>query len=342
MEKNSVAPQKKVAPEVHKSISGSDQDQIAATPEIEELPQLVQRAKLNPALLKPTDLLQLQRTLGNSAVLQLMRSGAGSASASASANQTNKPPMNISKADKKAIQRLIGFEIETRIPIYKEVSNALTRPGYNSVHVNAGTGDGTEVSVDKKGATSIIELVTAPVDDSQISKNFKATAQNWVKALTNLHTEAIKGPPPKKMKPTIAAADDSLQFGFTDTDDDSKKDMIAVQVTHGIRLDKVDTLFKQTSIPKANQARGADQLKSDSMAEVGPAMDIFMPNLEGIIDPATIITKKAERVQALKEVRGFFSLLAQYLISGGKAKTYYLKNHTMLFYKSKMNNVLMT
>src|SRR4051812_44870151 len=121
MEKNSVAPQKKVAPEVHKSISGSDQDQIAATPEIEELPQLVKRAKLNPALLKPTDLLQLQRTLGNSAVLQLMRSGAGSASASASANQTNKPPMNISKADKKAIQRLIGFEIETRIPIYKEV-----------------------------------------------------------------------------------------------------------------------------------------------------------------------------------------------------------------------------
>jgi hypothetical protein len=75
------------------------------------------------------------------------------------------------------------------------------------------------------------------------------------------------------------------------------------------------------------------------MAEVGPTMDIFMPNLEGIIDPATIITKKSERVQALKEVRGFFSLLAQYLISGGKAKTYYLKNHTMLFYKSKMNNV---
>jgi hypothetical protein len=141
------------------------------------------------------------------------------------------------------------------------------------------------------------------------------------------------------MDATIGASDDDLYFGFKPTDSNGKQDLVAIQATHGIRLDKVDTLFKKTSIPKANQARGADQLKSDAVAEVGPAMDTFMANLETILASATVIAKKKDRTQALKEVRGYFSLLAQYLISGGKAKTYYLKNHTMLFYKSKMSDV---
>lgn len=337
---NPVSQLKKSPPIQTKAPLTDNQNEIIAAPQ--PVPALLEQATINPTKLKPADILQLQRTLGNNAVLQLMRSTKNNGNAAHQKIQKKAAPIAVSKTDKKAIQRLIGFEIETRIPIYRDDgtgTGTLEKPDYDEVHSDAGTGDGAEISVDKEGATSIIELVTPPVDDSQISKNFAGMARSWVNVLTTLHGQAIAGPPPKKMDAAIGTSDDDLYYGFKPTDSNSKQDMIAIQATHGIRLDKVDTLFKKTSIPKANQARGADQLKSDAVAEVGPAMDTFMNNLETILNSSTIITKKKDRQQALKEVRGFFSLLAQYLISGGKAKTYYLKNHTMLFYKSKMSDV---
>ena len=340
MKESPVSPQKKSPVTQNKTTATATQNEIISAPE--EIPALLEQATVNPASLKPKDILQLQRTLGNTAVLQLMRSSQNNGNIAAPKIQKQASPITVSKTDKKAIQRLIGFEIETRIPLYRDDgmgTGTLEKPDYDEVHSDAGTGDGAEIVVDKEGATSIIELVTPPVDDSQVSKNFAAMARTWVNALTILHGQAIAGPPPKKMDAAIGTSDDDLYYGFKPTDSNSKQDMIAIQATHGIRLDKVDTLFKKTSIPRANQARGADQLKSDAVAEVGPAMDTFMTNLETILNASTVIAKKKDRQQALKEVRGFFSLLAQYLISGGKAKTYYLKNHTMLFYKSKMSDV---
>jgi hypothetical protein len=315
-------------------------EQTQTTTTAHPLADLVQRAQHNPALLKPPDVLQLQRTLGNAAVVQLMRAGAKPAPPAAKTT-----PLPISKASaaglrRAILQRLIGFEIETRIPLYRDDgtgTNTLERPDYDEVHSPSGTGDNTEISVDKHGETSIIELVTQAVDDSQITRDFRRTAENWVRILTTLHAAA--GSPPEKMTDHIPAAGGDLYFGFQPNDDDSDKDHVAVQATHGIRLDKVEKLFSKTSIPEQNRVGGADTKKSDAVGEVGGVMDTFMGNLVGILDPSTVINNRTQRTQAVKDVRGFFALLAHYLIVGGKEKTSYLKNQTMLFYKSKMSAV---
>jgi hypothetical protein len=308
---------------------------------------LVQRAHANPASLESDELIHLQSVMGNRALSQLMSSG--SAQGQPAVQRRTKPLPQISAGRlhpptvDRMIQRLIGFEIETRIPVWKEVDDdTVEQYSYNEINADIGTGDGSKVSTDKTDKNSIIEFVSGPVSDTQSVKDFTRTARRWVNVLAILRNDAVTSPPVDKLKNVVDTAPDESYFGFLkSTDDKTKADILAVQATHGLRLDQVQNYFNKMRMP--GQIKTSHYKKEQAIIETNPVMDTFMDAMTTRLNPKTIIKNSSKRKTALAETRGFFSLMAQYMIAGNKnIPVDYLKNQTALFYKSKLSDLAMS
>ena len=236
------------------------------------------------------------------------------------------------------VQRLIGFEIESRIPVY-QVNGGVTNMNYDTLHANAGTGDGSELGVDKVGETSIIEFASGPVSDTQSAGDFRDTARSWVNVLRDLKAEAVSGPFPKQLNAHYAPAANDVHFGKLNAGSsvlDYEK--VAIQATHGLQLEKVKDFINKTELENPG-GFGRVTKKNAALDETKPNTEGIMTALKTLVDPATVIPGRSQRSQALKEAEGFFALIAHYLTLGGKDITAYLKNQTTLFYKSKLSDV---
>lgn len=304
---------------------------------------LVQRALHDPTALRPGELLELQHIVGNAAIGRLL---AGQDRGDAPAHRVNhgvpvqrKMQTRGLPSARGTIQRLIGFELETRIPLYKEKTPGnYKRPDYDTIHADVGTGDNSEIGVDKDGPVSIAEFASGPVSDTQSEKSFKATATRWVNVLTDLREDASNTPPLKNLHTKYNSAPPKSRFGFLPTDNTDKMQNLAIQVTHGLRLDKVSSYLDKMKLKDISGPARFDN-SNRALGETGPAMDQMMLSVTQAFDPATIIPKKGDRKKAAEEVRGFLSLIAQYLIAGGKGSKSLIKNQTALFYKSKLSDV---
>ncbi|MFN8530713.1 MAG: hypothetical protein U0670_19070 [Anaerolineae bacterium] len=282
--------------------------------------------------LTPGQAIALQRTIGNRAFTHALQRTMPSV----------RPRLNISAMPahtRRKIQRLIGFEIESRIPVFKKTApDTYAHYDYNQLHVPAGTGDSSELGIDKEGHDSIIEFVSAPVDDTQSSSNFRAKATQWVNVLSNLNALAVAPPFPKKLKTPHPGAPDEARFGkLNGTDSAAGYANVAIQATHGVALDQVTKFFSKSELQ--DESAGRDRKKNQALAETKPNAVALTETLKGIVDPSTSIDSRSPRNAAIKEAEGFFALVAHYLILGGKGITAYLKNQTTLFYKSKLSDV---
>ena len=307
---------------------------------------LVQRAQADPSSLEADELVRLQSVMGNRALSQLMSSSGGSAQGQPIAQRRTKPLPQISAGRlhpptvDRMIQRLIGFEIETRIPVWKEIDDTTVEQySYNEVNAALDSGDGSKLSTDKTDKNSIIELVTAPVSDTQSVKDFTRTARSWINVLAILRNDAITSPPVDQLKNVVGTAPDETLYGFLkDTDNKEAANNVAVQATHGLRLDMVERYLKKMDMP--GKIKVSHWKKEEAIQDTNPTMDTFMDALTAHVDPKTIIKNRSKRNKALAETRGFFSLMAQYMIAGTKdIPVDYLKNQTSLFYKSKLSDV---
>ena len=236
------------------------------------------------------------------------------------------------------IQRLIGFEIESRIPVYR-VDGAVTHMNYDTLHANAGTGDGSELAVDKVGNTSIIEFASGPVSDTQSASAFKGTARSWVNVLMDIKAKAVSGPFPKQLNAHYAPAANEVKFGKLNAGSSTiDYEKVAIQATHGLQLEKVKDFINKTELQNPTGA-GRVTKKNEALDETKPNTEGIMDALKLLVDPAAAIANRSERSRALKEAEGFFALIAHYLTLGGKDIQAYLKNQTTLFYKSKLSDV---
>lgn len=272
-------------------------------------------------------LFKLQRTAGNRAVSELVRS------AKARASEPSNQPV---------VQRLIGFEVETRIPIrFERLDGTLGKPDYNTVNADVGTGDGSKLVVDKDGENSIIELTTGAVDDRQSETSFRQTAVSWVNVLTGLRTDALASPPLLDLHAKYGGAPANSRFGFeTALARGADIDKLAYQVTHGLRLDQAAAYLRKREYK--NKLGGRDQKKEDALKQTHVPVDAVMAAIKAQVPISTAIPgwfKNTSKNKALKELEGFLTLVGHYLVLGGKDIKAYLKNQLSLFYKSELSDV---
>jgi hypothetical protein len=278
-----------------------------------------------------TLLFRLQRTAGNRAVTDLVRSAKAGASGS---------PVH------PVVQRLIGFEVETRIPVRFMKADGvrparLKKADYNTINADVGTGDGSKLVVDKEGENSILELTTGAVDDRQSETNFRQTALAWTNVLTGLRTDALGSPPLLNLHAKYGGAPANSRFGFeTALARGADIDKLAFQVTHGLRLDQAAAYLKKREYK--NKIGGRDQKKEDALQQTHVPVDAVMAAIKAHVSISTAIPgwfKNTSKTKALKELEGFLTLVGHYLVLGGKDIQAYLKNQLSLFYKSELSDV---
>lgn len=238
-----------------------------------------------------------------------------------------------------AIQRRIGFEVETGIPITERVDD-VGKVTYENVDV-PDIGDKVKVtkgklSVDhvtghKKTASEpfedwpIVELVTDPVADDMKLSDFETVARAWINELIRVKQLAQTSPPAKQLK-------DSYYVGLPSAQPYSQWDRIAPQATVGVPLDQVGKIISAFDISGTSSQGYATEYAQKAPGVAGKVMqdllDKYPPGTDGA------------GVQALK---GLLVLMCNYLMVGGDdriAKVIYMKNRPAnVFYKTKLSVV---
>ncbi len=313
----------------------------------------------------------LQRTAGNGAVVQLLgprrpatsrdRSGrtVGPGAVPRPASGEGRPVLSL--------QRKIGFELETGIPLgwendppdgnywdidVDEIKGAKGPGGQGRVDVDHTETKGNGVE-EKFGHLPIIELVTAPLDERLSSKEVKAEAKTWVKFLQDLRTEAKTNPaqPLKDQVPTTPHK--QIVLGLPNRKDDAME-RIAPQATVGVKLSKVKTMMSATDKerPKLLQQglKGADTRKLDANTQALASVQLILQHLKQADKQDRLHYKQAHDLPGapvdydVKELEGFLLMVSTYLRASalGRGKGGYLKNLALVFFKSKLSSVRTT
>lgn len=268
------------------------------------------------------------------------------------------------------VQRLVGFEIETGIPITKtrrgtapsgsgvrplihkdpthELSVDTTLLGeIHADHVSGHTQSATEAF----GDWPIVEFVTHPLKETTPVDEFENTAKAWLTLLKTLRDKVDSTPPTESLKDTVAASPKNIHIGFPGTDKgmgEGGVNRISVQMTIGARLDRLEELRK--SISKANIAGpmvspawafGATSNKN--LSAVMPLIEakVGSPHKPGLF-PSKLEKARSAQTQRddVTELSALLHLVCNYLVAGVETKKGYVKNRTFVFYKSQLSDVV--
>ncbi len=293
-------------------------------------------SRFDAQTLTPQKILQLQRTIGNQAVMRLL-ANAHERDVDKNAKPDRVSP-SISKNDSTAreqVQRLIGFEIETGIPAKNEMDDdSFQDPDYEDFNIDLPGGAKLDIDSNPSGGGKILEFASEAVDETQKPEDFRRVAATWLGLLTNLRTKALASPPIRRLQTEIPAAPYYAHFGVEAGAPDAM-DRASIQATHGLKLDQVRQFLGNLTL---SNPTGASRVKSKETAskEAVPSVDPIMAEMKKIHDPTTIEDVEDNHVEA---VAGFFTLMANYMISGKAVSTGYAKNRSFLFYKSKLSDV---
>ena len=240
------------------------------------------------------------------------------------------------------IQRKIGFEIETGIPIKKKVKGkGYLDPTYQDLNHTLSDGSVLDVDANPIGGGKIIEFASAPVDDHQKTEDFQRIAALWLGLLTNLRTVALNSPPMRPIKRVVPAVKGSRYMGV-EAGSPGAMDRVSIQATHGLRLDQITQFMQKVNLANPDQSsrvQGKQQAATESTASVDPLMtEIAKVYRPGMRLPFKGKTPKVQP-NHVEEVRGFLTLMANYMLAGKYVASGYNKNRSFLFYKSKLSDV---
>lgn len=297
-------------------------------------------------------MLALHQTIGNRRVARLFEPSAPASTASPCCGD-------------EVIQRKIGFELETGIPITIECRddkyrdpNVLTDgwkqpvPGGHNLmadhspgHVRQDPGDFDQ--------WPIVEFVSKPVSDTQDPDDFDAQATKWVNLLGRIRNLMNGTPPPKQLSDVVSAATPAKSIGYVDNQTktgDRGPNSVSVQYTFGAQLAKMNQVFLSLSKVADNTGGGksiwekAAALKtaSDNVERMVPALTKKFPTYSTKLfeGKASKTAKKQQGATELADVRGYLEMVSAYLVAGSTVSSRgYVKNRVGIFFKSKLSTV---
>jgi hypothetical protein len=294
------------------------------------------------------EVLALHQTIGNRAVARLFEPAPALSALPAPGGDV--------------IQRKIGFELETGIPIttkfkggkYRNPSHSWNEPvlGNHKLTVDSAPGH-TKTDAGDFDNWPIIEFVSAPVEDDEDLGVFGAEASKWVTLLTQLRGLHDGTPPPKNLNVVVPSAKATRKVGFVDNQTkmgDRGPNDVSVQYTFGARLSRMNEVFQALS--KIDRERGGTRAlfeKADALTTASSNVAHFMPALtkkvpthsSGMFEKKSKKQAKKQQGDAnLPDVQGFLQLVSAYLVAGNTVSSRgYVKNRVQLFFKSKLSSV---
>lgn len=241
------------------------------------------------------------------------------------------------------IQRRIGFEIETGIPLTKRVHDhhgdhfgdivpsdvgkdlPIPRGQLSPDHI-PGTPAHQDTDLEQFDEWPIIELVTDPIDDTLTMDAFSVIATSWITSLRQIKALAQATPPAANLL-------GDYYVGLPSAQPYGSWDRIAPQVTVGVPLDQVPKIlagFDET------QGMYRAQLATQIGQQAGSVAAKVMQDLFDRHPPGT-------DGKGVAAVKGLLTMIVNHLMVGGNeeiSRQVYMKNRPAnVMYKTKLSTV---
>lgn len=280
----------------------------------------------------------LQATAGNRAAARLLAARRGTPEGGDSPRASDTPIASRLSTAEAALQRRIGFEIETGIPVKKKRTLGdgtveYQDPDYQDIDTKLLNNSVLDVDSNPVGGGKILEFASAAVDDTAPVDQFAATAATWIAKLSELRTAALQTPPHKRLYKRVPGAPKRIRYGVR-TGAPGNMDRASVQMTHGLQLEQVREFFTNLAL-RNNQGASRVTKKEEAAHESVPAVTPILTELAKIANPRDLGATDAE----VEQVAGYLTLVAQSMVAGRKVESGYIKNRSFLFYKSKLSDV---
>jgi hypothetical protein len=248
------------------------------------------------------------------------------------------------------IQRRVGFEIETGIPLTKRVKKGTRKPSSYSYEDLTPSSIGDDLKYPSKNVKlvadhiddpphiktqkedfdewPIIELVTDPIDDNMSLAEFKNKARQWIDLLKQIKQKAQRSPPARELK-----KDPNYYVGLPSDPPKpyNQWDRIAPQMTAGIPLNRIGnllTLFELSGTRSQYRAIELSAMAPKKATLVTQDLLQQYPSTDG------------SGIQALK---GLLTMMCNYLLIGKDvtvATIRYFKNRpATIFPKTKLSTI---
>ncbi|MBN9391523.1 MAG: hypothetical protein J0I20_26055 [Chloroflexi bacterium] len=315
---------------------------------------LIQRLRHDRHSVTPAEVLQLQRTLGNRAVTGLLKNtGTGDKAdragpASPTSSQAKKEPLWGGKAPA-VIQRRIGFEIETGIPVIRKehLVNNFEPMSNNALESKVPGGKLMVDHLPGHPATAeenfnewnIIEFVTDPLNDKMKNAAFRATIQPWLQNLVDIRNHAQAGFGHFELAPHVGPPLSNRTFlgirpGGPGSGGYNHWNRVAPQATMGVKLSNVGAIFNEAKAGGFEGHVRHDRV-SEGAHEAEPAATAILNQITTQFPPG--VGKSTGK----DNLKGLLTLICNYLLTGEalRGKGGYLKNQSLFMYKSKLSSV---
>lgn len=246
------------------------------------------------------------------------------------------------------VQRRIGFELETGIPLAEQVPG----PAYQALDNDdlEAPFPGGKLMVDHLPGHAasalenypewnIVEFVTDPIDDRMSEANFRNTATTWIQNLQGVEAYAQAHHAPVQNAPNVGAPGTGLNVRIgipVGGDGAAHWNRFAPQATMGVKLSKIGGILANET-----QAGGfPGHVRHDRIslgAQPANATANTIMNDVHAAYPMRFHTKRA----GYREMQGLMVLLCNYLLTGraNAGRGGYRKNFTTMMYKTMLSSV---
>ncbi|GLR17011.1 eCIS core domain-containing protein [Portibacter lacus] len=250
------------------------------------------------------------------------------------------------------IQRRIGFEIETGIPV------SLQDPNPPNNYMNIGNNwleapfPGGKLMVDHLPGHanipnepyndwSIIEFVTDPIADNLSNNNFRNVATGWVTDLQNLSVYAQANHGPIQNAPNVGPPGSGLNINIGQIPGGvpipaNYWDRVGPQSTMGVKLKNIGNIFQNETVATGYLGHVRHDRVSHGTHQAQPTANLIMTDIHAAY-PKRVHTIR----QGYQDLKGLIVLICNYILAGSvnQGRGGYRKNHTSVMYKSKLSSV---
>jgi hypothetical protein len=260
---------------------------------------------------------------------------------------TDHQPVERGVSGAPVIQRRIGFEFETGIPVALRVVG----PSYQALNNDQleSTFPGGKLMVDhlpghaqtpleNYALWNIIEFVTNPVADNLSEANFRNMATTWITNLQGVKNYAQGHHATVQSAPNVGApVTPNVWIGIPPGGDANPPwDRFSPQATMGIKLRKIGRILEQDTQPGGFPGMVRHDRVALGAQPSNATADLIMGDIH-----AQYPKKFHTHRKGYHELQGLMVLVCNYILTGAAnaGRGGYLKNHTALMYKTMLSSV---
>jgi Domain of unknown function (DUF4157) len=246
------------------------------------------------------------------------------------------------------VQRRIGFEFETGIPVAEQIPGPIYQaldndeleapfPG-GKLMVDHLPGH-APTALENYALWNIIEFVTNPISDRLSEANFRNMATTWIHNLQAVKAYAQANHTPVQNAPNVGVPASGLNVYIgipAGGDINAHWDTFSPQATMGIKLSKIGNILENET--HANSFPG--MVRHDRVVLGAQQANATANQIMADIHTQYPMNFHTAR-KGYKRLQGLMVLICNYILTGAAnaGKGGYFKNHTALMYKTMLSSV---